>query len=140
MRRIRKLYLSRRDCLIGELRRHFGNVKVSGVNGGMHILWHLPPGFPPACELQQMALEAGVGIYCMDDGGAREFPGSDYGASTIMLGYSSVTEEAIRLGIARIADMLGEWQEIPLHRTAIPESTVSLAGFSNQPSATPPVK
>ena len=44
LRRIRQLYKSRRDCLRDSLERHFGKVDIYGADGGLHVVWRLPPG------------------------------------------------------------------------------------------------
>ena len=103
LRRIRQIYISRHDCLHEELNRHFGKVELSGTKGGMHFMWRLPDGFPPASEFERMARDVGVGLYCLKGGGAHEICNTPYGPSSIMLGYSSVPEPAIREGIKRVA-------------------------------------
>ncbi len=107
LRRIRQTYLHRRNCLIECLGRHFGPVRLSGLDGGMHLVWHLPPDFPPAAELQALALAERVGIYTLSSGAAYEPRPSEWTDRVIMLGYSSVNERQIADGIARIAAALG---------------------------------
>ena len=38
LRRIRSFYLSARDALLESLREHFGETKISGAEGGMHVM------------------------------------------------------------------------------------------------------
>ena len=54
--RVRAQYRENRDVLIAALRRNFGEVNVSGEDGGLHLLWRLPPGVPDADVVR--ALEA----------------------------------------------------------------------------------
>lgn len=108
LRRIRHLYSERRDCLVEALRLHFGDVKLSGLESGMHLAWHLPEHFPSASELQNLALQRGVGIYSLDSGAAHDYGGCDYSRRTVVLGFSSLDEYQIRAGIQRIADALSE--------------------------------
>ncbi|MEY6434190.1 PLP-dependent aminotransferase family protein [Thioalkalicoccus limnaeus] len=103
LRRIRQLYRRRRDCLVESLRAHFGAVRLSGLEGGMHAVWHLPTEYPSAPELQALALEAGVGVYALDGGGAIDFDRTNYRERTLLLGYSSLSETEIREGVARLA-------------------------------------
>lgn len=110
LRRIRQTYLARRDCLVESLRRHFGDIELTGLEGGMHLVWRLPADCLPAAELQALAQRRGVGIYSLPSGAAFECAPSDYTDRTIMLGYSSLSERQIREGIARIADSLAEWR------------------------------
>jgi len=106
LRRIRHLYNERRDCLVEELRRHFGDVRLSGLESGMHLAWHLPEHYPSASELQNLALGQGVGIYSLGSGAAYDYGGCDYSGRTVVLGFSSLDEYQIRAGIQRIAAAL----------------------------------
>ncbi len=106
LRRIRHTYLKRRDCLIASLRSHFGKVSLSGLEGGMHIVWHLPRHFPPAVEVQEIAQDVGVGLYALEGAAACEQCGDGCGSQILVIGYSSVTEEQIREGITRLANAL----------------------------------
>jgi GntR family transcriptional regulator/MocR family aminotransferase len=130
LRRIRRTYLYRRDFLVEQLHKHFGEVHLSGLEGGMHLTWRIPDDFPDAPRLERMAREEGVGIYSLLTGaayrkepciqstlaesviyslptGAAYCKGTDeLVARTIMLGYSSLGEASIKEGIARIARIL----------------------------------
>ena len=103
LRRIRQSYAERRDCLTDCLRRHFGEVTVSGSECGMHIAWHLADELPRAAELQAMAAEHGVGIYTLQSGAACDFGCCAYSERAISLGFSSLNERQIRNGVERIA-------------------------------------
>jgi GntR family transcriptional regulator/MocR family aminotransferase len=113
--------MSARDCLVESLEKTFGPVKLSGLDGGVHIMWHLSPDLPAAYELQSMAQSYGVGIYTLGAGGAAyDYGGGPYSERSIMLGYSSLTEKQIREGIGRIAAVVAQTREPTLHRkTAI---------------------
>ncbi len=106
LRRIRHLYNERRDCLVDALRMHFGDVRLSGLESGMHLAWHLPEHYPSASELQNLALGQGVGIYSLGSGAAHDYGGCDYSERTVVLGFSSLDQYQIRAGIQRIADAL----------------------------------
>lgn len=110
LRKIRRTYLARRDCLIDSLRNHFGDVALSGTDSGMHLAWHLPAHFPSAPELQGLAAERGVGVYSLRSGAAHDFGGCAYSESTLFFGYSCLDETRIRAGIGRVADALRDWQ------------------------------
>ncbi|ADJ27711.1 PLP-dependent aminotransferase family protein [Nitrosococcus watsonii] len=103
LRQIRRMYLRRRDCLIAALKSHFGEVKLSGLEGGMHLVWHLPPNFPTAIEMQAIARKAGVGIYALESGGAYDYGHKEYSERILLLGYSSLAEAQICAGIAKVA-------------------------------------
>ena len=106
LRRIRRTYLTRRDCLVRELNRHFGEVELTGRAGGLHVVWHLPRRFPTAARLAQAAAAAGVGVYSLPAGAAYCKSSDIRSHHALMLGYSSLTEHEIREGVRRIADTL----------------------------------
>ncbi len=106
LRRIRHTYQVRRDCLVEELNRHFGDVVLTGLEGGMHLIWHLPSTLPRAEEVQNIAEGAGVGIYSLGAGASYSYDFAEYDERALMLGYSSVSEPMIRDGISRLAKAL----------------------------------
>lgn len=62
---IRNLYKQRRDCLITNLERHFGDIQLLGVDGGIHLTRHLPESFPPPETAEAITPDRGVGIYSL---------------------------------------------------------------------------
>ena len=106
LRRIRRVYLSRRDCVVDSLQKYFGKVKLSGLEGGTHLVWHLPKHFPDALKIKRLAENAGIGIYTIDSCAAYEFGKSNYNKHTLIFGYSSVPEDKICEGIKRLASVL----------------------------------
>jgi len=106
LRRIRRVYISRRDALIEALHKHFGDVRLSGLEGGMHIVWHLPKQFPVASKIKKIAENVGIGVYTLESGAAHEFENQEKNKRMLMLGYSSITEEKIYEGIERMAKVL----------------------------------
>ena len=87
LRRIRMVYLERRDHVIAGLRSRFGNVNVLGVDGGMHLTWYLPPSAPQAHTLQHVLLNSGVGVYSLVDGPALMLQPFDGWDRILLLGY-----------------------------------------------------
>ncbi len=108
LRKIRRIYLDRRDCLVNTLEKYFGETQLSGLDGGMHLVWHIPSSFPTAEKMKQIAENVGVGIYTLNTGAAHDFGEIDYSDRSLMLGYSSTQENAINDGVKRIADSLGK--------------------------------
>ncbi|RKZ65691.1 MAG: PLP-dependent aminotransferase family protein, partial [Gammaproteobacteria bacterium] len=106
LRRIRHTYLNRRDCLVNSLHKYFGDVQLSGLDGGMHVVWHLPTYLPSAEEVQNIAQETGVGVYAMAAAAAHDFGHKEYSERNLVLGYSSVSEKHIHEGISRLASAL----------------------------------
>jgi len=106
VRRIRKLYYSRRNALLAALKKHFGRAEIIGDEAGMHLAWHLPSHLPPASKVEKMAIEAGIGVYTLASGAAVNFDASTESDRYLVLGFSSLTEREISTGIARLADVL----------------------------------
>ncbi len=106
LRRIRKIYLSRRDCLVESLEKYFGKVQLLGLDGGMHLIWKLPKHLPSSVEMKRISESVGVGVYTLKTGAAHNFEISEYSERTLMIGYSSTPEKLIEEGISRIAKSL----------------------------------
>ncbi len=106
LRSIRHTYLIRRNTLVDSLQKHFGQISLSGLDGGMHIAWYLPKSFPAANEVQALAEGIGVGAYSMESAAACHLCYNECSDRIIVLGYSSLNEGQIREGIARLAGVL----------------------------------
>ena len=130
--RIRARYQESRDSLLASLRRHFGDVDVSGAAGGLHVFWQLPPGVPNAAMLEDLARRARIGVYSLASGGAYETPPSVLTQRGIILGYASLSPKQIEQGIARLSDAVDEALEAPRQagRSRFPDERA--------PSARPP--
>jgi GntR family transcriptional regulator/MocR family aminotransferase len=103
IRRTRARNAARRAALLEAVREHLGDrVEVWGASAGIHVLLRLP-GTPArrAETWVARAREAGVGIYSA----ASCFLGPPPGAA-FLLGYTALTESAIRTGIRRLAAVL----------------------------------
>lgn len=107
LRRLRQMYLSRRNAALAALERHFGPIDVIGAEGGMHFVWRLPEEMPPAREIEAMALKVGVGVYTLNSGAAHKFGAKNDADRHLVLGYAALSETEIDLGIARLAQCLG---------------------------------
>ncbi|MGH8246113.1 MAG: aminotransferase class I/II-fold pyridoxal phosphate-dependent enzyme, partial [Gammaproteobacteria bacterium] len=103
LRRIRMIYMARRDCLMEALERNFGPCRFSGHEGGMHLVWHVPDTLPGTMELQKIAIQAGVRIYSLTGGHAVVFDDRDDSDRIVMFGYPSVPEARIKRAIRDIA-------------------------------------
>jgi GntR family transcriptional regulator/MocR family aminotransferase len=106
--RARVHYRDNRDNLIASLRRHFGDVTVSGENAGQHLLWHLPSGVPDAATLETLARRARVGVYTLDSAAAVETPASLLTRRGLVLGYAALTSRQIEQGVARLSDAVDD--------------------------------
>jgi GntR family transcriptional regulator/MocR family aminotransferase len=119
LRRLRQTYGRTRAGLLEAIETHFGQADISGAAGGMHVMWALPSHFPTANEVAAIAAAEGVGIYTVSKAGAFEFDPQN-SSRQIVLGYSLLTPEAAREGVARIAR--------GLKRCAVQMSIPSIAG------------
>ncbi len=106
LHRIRRRYLARRDCLLHELRRHFGHCRVDGAEGGMHVAWHLPAGAAPAPALQRRLADDGVGVYSLAAAPVHVVEPVNASDSVLLLGYPCLSEERITSAVERIAKAL----------------------------------
>ena len=106
LRRIRQLYMIRRNTLAEELKRHFGDVELEGLDGGMHLVWRLPTNMPSAGEIAKRALEVGVGVYSVNSGGSCAISPCRNLSRVLVFGYAALPEEDIREGICRLVSVL----------------------------------
>jgi GntR family transcriptional regulator/MocR family aminotransferase len=108
LQRTRRRYMMRRDCLLHELRRHFGRCRVDGTEGGMHVAWHLPEGVPPAQVVQRTLSEQGVGVYSLEAAPVHVAEPLSQTDTILLLGYPALTEERIQVAVEQMSQaMLG---------------------------------
>ncbi len=131
--RIRAHYRESRDCLLTSLRRHFGDVAVSGESGGLHVFWRLPPGVPDAETLEGLARRARVGVYSLRSAGAFEPQATVLSRRGIVLGYAALTPKQLEQGIARLSDAIDE--ALDMHPAFLDE-LIDVPG--SRPPAAPP--
>jgi len=106
LRKIRKTYMARRDCLILALQKHIGSVQINPVHCGTHVVWELPPDFPSAVKLQALMLKQQIGVYTLRD---QNIGDADYLENCdryLLLGFAALSEPAIEEGISRLAKVL----------------------------------
>ena len=106
LRRVRRLYMSRRDQLVASIRQHFPSADLRGAESGRHLAWHLPSEFPSALELQRQYREHGIGVYTLRDSTVADAEYLDTWAQVLLLGFASLSAEKIDEGIGRIAGLM----------------------------------
>lgn len=106
--RVRARYRESRDVTLDVLRRHFGDVEVSGEASGLHLCWQLPSGVPAAATLEVMARKARVGVYSLASAGAFDGLGTTLSRRGIVLGYAALSPRQIEQGIARLSDVVDD--------------------------------
>jgi GntR family transcriptional regulator / MocR family aminotransferase len=96
IRRMRRIYGSRRDALVESLQRHFGDrVQVRGDAAGMHLLVR----FLDDPRIAEKAVDAKVQLVSSAASYLTEPPRGEF-----ILGFSSISERSIREGIRRLAE------------------------------------
>lgn len=123
--RARSHYKEKRDALIAALHRDFGDVVLDGDAGGLHILWHLPPGVPDAATIEAVAQRARIGVYSPLSAGVVFHRQSALADRAIVLGYAALSQKQIEKGIARLSDVIDD---------AIDDPTTDMSAyFAHQP-------
>jgi GntR family transcriptional regulator/MocR family aminotransferase len=103
LRRMRKVYETRRATMLAAFDEHFGDrATITGTESGMHIMVNIH-GVEDADTFMERARARGVGIYSANTYYVGEPPP---GASFVM-GYSSVSEDGIRRGIGILREIAG---------------------------------
>jgi len=106
--RVRSHYKDNRDCLVAALRRNFGDVLVDGLAGGLHVLWHLPPGIPDAVTVEALAQRARVGVYSLSSARVHFQRRTALTGRAVILGYAALSPKQIEKGIARLSDAIDD--------------------------------
>jgi len=127
--RVRSHYKENRNCLIAALRRNFGDVHLDGDMGGLHMLWHLPPGIPDAATVEALAQRARVGIYSLASTRVHFHRQSPLAGRAIVLGYAALSWKQIEKGIARLSDAIDD---------AIDDPSTDMTAFFSDQHAKPP--
>jgi GntR family transcriptional regulator/MocR family aminotransferase len=124
LRRSQQHYYARRNMLIARLRERFGGVDLMGTDAGTHIAWHLPASFAPSHNIKAIARTRNIGVYTVQSGGGHEYNGDRYESRWLLLGYASLTEDQIRAGIDRLADVLTQ-NDVAQHNTRIDHAPIA---------------
>jgi GntR family transcriptional regulator/MocR family aminotransferase len=105
LKRVRQTYMRRRNAVICSLDAHFGDGRLTGTEGGTHMLWRVPSGVYSATELARRARSVGVGLHPLEEGVIfhQHFSESE---RSILLGYTHLAEAEIADAMARVARAL----------------------------------
>ena len=106
LRRVRKIYLERRDVVVEALKARFGTVRLIGAELGASLTWVLPNTFPSATAASEAARARGVHaepLLCDDEASAAACRLHD---RALLLGYRGQTVDQLRAGVGRLADAL----------------------------------
>ena len=106
LRRVRKIYLERREVLIASLRGRFDAPRLVGSEVGSQLTWVLPPDAPSASEISRSARDLGVNVPPVY-GEISHFDGaSAFQDRALLLGYAAVSAETIASGVDALARSL----------------------------------
>ncbi|WP_225118065.1 PLP-dependent aminotransferase family protein [Bradyrhizobium sp. BRP22] len=106
LRRCQQHYYARRNALIARMRERFGDADLMGTEAGTHVAWRLPASLAPAHNIKAIARTRNIGVYTVQSGGGHEYDGDHFETNWLLLGYASLTEDQIRAGIDRLAEVL----------------------------------
>ncbi len=106
LRRVRKVYLERRDCLIEALRAHFGDIRLIGTEIGTQLTWVLPDQFSSARAVCDVARAHRVNIDRVVTTNPETAKVCRFHDRALVFGYSALTTEQLQQGVARLADAL----------------------------------
>lgn len=99
LNRMRKIYKTKHDLLLQEIRMSKISVEVSGENAGLHLLLSFGPKVENARSVEenlvQMAKDVGVKVYPLSDFYVAE----ERRKPTLLIGFARLKEEEIVLGI-----------------------------------------
>jgi GntR family transcriptional regulator/MocR family aminotransferase len=107
LKRLRKMYSSRRDCLMNELATHLGEVDLRGPECGTHLIWKLPEYSPDVDALQEALLRHKVGIYSLRHSSICNWQFEKENNRLMLLGYGALSKSKIITGIQRIIQEIG---------------------------------
>jgi GntR family transcriptional regulator/MocR family aminotransferase len=97
---MRTVYAGRRRMLIDTLARHAPAVELRGLAAGFHAVTRLPDGADEHA-VAAAARERAVGLYPM----AGYRIDAAVGPPELVLGFGTLSEQAIARGIATVADL-----------------------------------
>ncbi len=106
IKRVRQLYLKRRNCLLKSLGDAFGDISVKGTESGTYLVWNLPETFPDAEDLKTRVREKQVGIYTLQHYTIYNWEALKNSHRIVLLGYAEITEDTICKGISQIASVI----------------------------------
>lgn len=117
LRRIRALYLRRRDALVAAL-SPFGGT-LAGAEGGMHLTWTPPPGAANAALLEAALRAHDVKVYTLADGSVGT-PGRMTAGGPLLLGYAAVPEDAMPRFAGALSRVLTQIIDLPAQTQLYP--------------------
>ena len=109
LNKMRGIYRGRHDFLIGELKKRSWVLSVSGDHAGLHVLVEADTGCSER-EICERAAAQGVKVSGLGEYALTKENGSDRKCPVLLLGYGSLTEQEIQMGLA-VLDAILDAQE-----------------------------
>jgi GntR family transcriptional regulator/MocR family aminotransferase len=103
LRHVRPIYRRRRDAAIAALEEFLPQARWQGAAAGLHLWVELPPGVG-GHELTMAAYDRGVRV----EDASWHWADPAQAPESIAVGYGSLPEATIRLGVAQIAEALAD--------------------------------
>ncbi len=101
LNKMRKVYKTKHDLLLEELKGFEDLFSISGENAGLHILLHFK-GNKKASELQQLAARSGIRVYSLKELTLPEGDIDLANGATILLGYGGLSNLKIKEGVKKL--------------------------------------
>ncbi|WP_141430837.1 PLP-dependent aminotransferase family protein [Bacillus sp. 03113] len=106
VRRVKKVYRDRRAALVSCIQEHFPNANILGQAAGMHLVVEMP-NVKFTEDLNNWLKKVGVLVYPVE----RYALNKGFHESKIVMGYGGLTEEKIRIGVARLKAGLESYKQ-----------------------------
>jgi len=106
LKRLRRLYKTRRNKIINAISDHCDPADITGRECGTHLIWKLPEGAIHAPELQKQAKKHSTGIYTLWQNSISNWEYEDDSHRFVLLGYGALQEKEISEGMEIITDIL----------------------------------
>ncbi len=100
LNRMRKIYRKKHDKLTTILEKYSASVKITGEQAGMHILLDVQHTLTEK-QLQQLASQAGIGIYPLSD---YRLDPSEPSKAQFLLGFGGIPVQSIEPSIEHLMD------------------------------------
>lgn len=100
LNKMRKIYKSKHDLLLRELQPLTARFRISGENGGLHILLHAK-GKVTEKELILRAAQKGVKVYGISEYCVEPLPERE---ATVLVGFGAMTEKDIIEGVRKLKE------------------------------------
>jgi len=140
LNRAREHYRHNRDALLESLCKVFGEANVSGLSGGLHVMWYLPPGVPDASIVEQIGRRNRIGIRSLASSGATIHRATGLVERAMLLGFGSLTPRLAMQGLSRLSDAIDDELDDPEADVISLFASTSISTNNSRASHEPPKK